>query len=86
MAAVNPPTAPARPDSRAASELAIRIAVVKLGNGYNGGNPPVVRSLVPIVWKTTSTPGGRCDGSIGGLVFHVACAAGSGWTVRLDAC
>ena len=86
MAAANPPIAPARPDSRAASELAIRIAMVKLANGCNGGNPPVLRYLVPIVWKTPITPDGRRDGSIGGLGFHVAYAARGGWTVGLDAC
>jgi hypothetical protein len=85
LAAAKPPIASARPDSRAAAELAIRIAVVKLANGCNGGNPPVLRHLVPIVW-TTITPYGRRDGSIGGLVFHVAYAAHGGWTVGLDAC
>ncbi len=86
LAAAKPPIAPARQDSRAAAELAIWIAVVKLGNGCNGGNPPVLRSLVPIVWKATLIPGSRLDGSIGGLVFHAAYAADSGWTVGLDAC
>jgi hypothetical protein len=86
LAAANPPIAAARPDSRAAAELAIRVAMVKLANGCNGGNPPVLRYLVPIVWKTTSTPDGLRDGSIGGLVFHAAYAARSGWTVGLDAC
>jgi len=86
LAAATPPIAPARPDSRATSELAIRVAVVKLANGCNGGNPPVLRYPVPIVWKTTITPDGQRDGSIGGVAFHVAYAARSGWTVRIDAC
>jgi hypothetical protein len=48
-----PPIAPTRPDSLAAVELAIRIAVVKGANGCNGsGNAPVLRDLPPIVWKT----------------------------------
>jgi len=87
LAAATPPIARARPDSRAAAELAIRLAVVKLANGCNGGNAPVLRQLVPTVWKTTVTSDGRRhDGSIGGLAFHVAYAAGSGWTVGLDVC
>jgi hypothetical protein len=86
VAAANPPITPARPRSRAASELAIRIAMVKLGNGCNGGNPPVLRYLVPIVWTTTTTANGRSDGSFGGITFHVAYTARSGWTVGLDAC
>ena len=86
LAAATAPIAPVAPDSRAAAELAIRVAVVKLANGCNGGNPPVLRYLVPILWTTAITPDGRGDGSIGGLVFHVAYATSSGWTVSLDAC
>jgi hypothetical protein len=41
---------------------------------------------VPILWKTTTTPNRRLEGSIGGLAFHTAYPTGSGWTVRLDAC
>jgi hypothetical protein len=88
LAAATPPIARARPDSRAAAELAIRIALVKVANGcgYADG-APVLRQLVPTVWKTTVTSDGRRhDGSIGGLAFHVAYAAGSGWTVGLDVC
>ena len=77
---------PARPDSRAAAELAIRIARIKGANSCDAGNPPVLRYLVPVVWKTTVTPRGRHDGSFGGIVFHVTYAAGSGWTVGFDAC
>jgi hypothetical protein len=88
LAAANPPIAPARPDSRAAAELAIRIAQVQnSNNGCLASGAPVLRYLVPIVWKTTVTVDGRPhDGSIGGIVFHVAYAAGSGWTAALDAC
>jgi hypothetical protein len=86
LAAATAPIAPVAAISRAAAELAIRVAVVKLANGCNGGNPPVLRYLVPIVWTTAITPDGRGDGTIGGLLFHVTYAASSGWTVRLDAC
>jgi hypothetical protein len=86
LAATRPPIVPVRPDSRAAAELAIRIAHIKGANSCDGGNPPVLRYLVPVVWKTTVNPHGRHDGSFGGIVFHVAYAAGSGWTVGFDAC
>jgi len=87
LAAAEPPIAPARPDSRAASDLAIRIAMVKLANnGCSASGAPVGRYLVPIVWKTTATPYGRLDGSVGGIAFSVAYAPGSGWTVMLNAC
>jgi hypothetical protein len=86
LAAARPAIVPARPDSRAAAELAIRIAHIKASNGCDGANPPVLRYLVPVVWKTTVTPHGRHDGSFGGIVFHVTYAVGSGWTVGFDAC
>ena len=88
LAAAKPPIVLARPDSRAAAELAIRIALVKLGNnGCNSSGAPVLRHLLPIVWKTTVTPDGRRhDGSIARLPFHVKYAAGSAWAVELDAC
>jgi hypothetical protein len=86
LAATSPPIMPGRPDSRAAAELAIRIAHIKGANSCDTGNPPVVRYLLPVVWKTTVTPRGRHDGSFGGVVFHVTYAAGSGWTVGFDAC
>src|SRR5918993_722539 len=64
LAAAKPPIAPARPDSRAAAALAIRIAMVNLANnGCNSTGAPVHRDLVPIVWKATVTPEGRLDGS-----------------------
>lgn len=86
LAATRSPIVRARPDSRAAAELAIRIAHIKASNGCDGANPPVLRYLVPVVWKTTVTPHGRHDGSFGGIVFHLTYAAGSGWTVGFDAC
>jgi len=86
LAAASPPIMPARPDSRAAAELTIRIAHIKGANSCDSGNPLVLRYLVPVVWRTTVTPRGRHDGSFGGIVFHVTYAAGSGWTVWFDAC
>jgi hypothetical protein len=86
LAATKPAIAPTRPDSRAAAELAIRIAVIKLGNACNGGNPPVLRQLAPIAWKTTTPDGRRHDGSIGGVAFHAAYTADSGWNAEIDAC
>jgi hypothetical protein len=86
LAATKPPIAPGRPDSRAAAELAIRITHIEASNGCDGANPPVLRYLVPVVWKTTVTPHGRHDGSFGGIVFHITYAVGSGWTVGFDAC
>jgi hypothetical protein len=53
LAAVSPPILPARPDSRAAAELAVRIAHIKGANSCDSGNPPVLRYLVPVVWRTT---------------------------------
>jgi hypothetical protein len=88
LAATSPPIVRARPDSRAAAALAIHIALIKVANGCGSADgAPVLRRLAPIVWKTTVTSDGRRhDGSIGGLAFHVAYAAGSGWTVGLDVC
>jgi hypothetical protein len=88
LATAKPPIVRARPDSRAAAELAIWIEQVRNSNyGCLAYGAPVFRYLVPIVWKTTVTPDGRRhDGSIGGLPFHVVYAAGSGWTVGLDVC
>jgi hypothetical protein len=86
LAAASPPIMPARPDSRAAAELAVRIAHIEGANSCDTGNPSVLRYLVPVVWKTTVTPRGRNDGSFGGIVFHATYAAGAGWTVGFDAC
>jgi hypothetical protein len=82
LAATKPPVLPARPDSRAAAELAVRIALVHLGNGCNGGNPPVRRFLVPIIWMSPRT---SVEGSVGGLRFTAGIDSG-GWKVILNAC
>ena len=83
-AATKPPIVPAQPGSRAAAELAVRIAVVHLGNGCNGGNPPVRRSLVPIIWKT---PVSSFEGSVGGIRFTAGFGIkGGGWKINLNAC
>jgi len=84
LAATKPPIVPAKPGSRAAAELAVRVAVVHLGNGCNGGNPPVHRSLVPIIWKT---PRSSFEGSVGGIRFTAGFGIeGGGWNINLDAC
>ena len=84
LAATKPPIVPAQPGSRAAAELAVRIAVVHLGNSCDGGNPPVRRSLVPIIWKAAGTSSG---GSVGGIGFTAGFGIeGGGWTVNLNAC
>jgi hypothetical protein len=72
---------PAQPDSRPATELAVRIAVFQLGNGCDGGNPPVHRSLVPIIWMPQTF-----EGSVGGILFTAGFGIeGVGWTVTLYA-
>jgi hypothetical protein len=91
LAAARPPVVPARPDSRTAAGLAVRIALVKIANGCNGGNPPVLRYLVPIIWKTTVTPDGRRhDGTYGGIPFTLKLGIdgpeGGRWDVGLDVC
>jgi hypothetical protein len=81
LAATSPPIMRARPDSRAAAALAIHSALIKVANGCGAADgAPVLRRLAPIAWRTTVTSDGRRhDGSVGGLAFHVAYAAGSGW-------
>jgi hypothetical protein len=84
LAATKPPVVAAQPGSRAAAELAVRIAVVQLGNGCDGGNPPVRRSLVPIIWRL---PGTSFEGSVGGIGFTAGFGIeGGGWNVNLNAC
>ena len=47
--------APTSADSLAetTAEFAIRIANIKSANSCDTGKPPVLRYLVPVVWKTT---------------------------------
>jgi hypothetical protein len=47
--------APTAADSlaEAAAELAIRIGNIESANSCDSGNPPVLRYLVPVVWRTT---------------------------------
>ena len=47
--------APTSADSLAetTAELAIRIANIKSANSCDTGKPPVLRYLVPVVWKST---------------------------------
>jgi hypothetical protein len=84
LADAKPPVVPAQPRSRAAAELAVRIAVVHLGNGCDGGDPPVHRSLMPIIWTLPAT---SFEGSVGGIQFTAGFGIeGGGWNVNLNAC
>jgi hypothetical protein len=82
------PLAVAAPDSRAAAEVAIRVAAI---NGMNWGCDScggyVSTSLWPISWQPAYDPvSGRSDGTINGIRFRVDYQAGRGWQVVLWAC
>jgi hypothetical protein len=88
-AAALPPVTPVPPDSRAAAELAIRLADIGLRNhGCMNCGGFVVTEPAPIVWSPQpSFLGDRpWDGTIGGVRFRATYTAGSGWNVELNAC
>jgi hypothetical protein len=79
--AVSPSTSPR--DSLATAEVAVRARYIDALNGgcdtCGGG---VLTRLVPVVWKRQ----GGLDGTVGGVPFAAAFAAGSGWQVQLNSC
>jgi len=88
LAQATQPLAVAAADSRAAAEVAIRIAAI---NGVNSGCDScggfVSTSLWPISWQPAYDPvSGRSDGTINGVRFRADYRAGHGWQVVLWAC
>lgn len=90
------PAAPsASPQSRAAADLALRIALI---NGHNIGCDScggfVTNGLEPVTWQPVTIAGIHWDGTIGGssstpgagITFQATYLAGKGWQVRLNAC
>jgi hypothetical protein len=88
LAEAIPPVTVAAPDSRAAAELAVRIAFI---NGWNSGcdscGGGVLTTLATVIWQREHVSGdGYSDGTINGLRFSVSYHAGSGWQAMLFAC
>lgn len=76
-----PPVTPAAPDSRAAAELALRIAGIRLRNsGCMECGGYVFTTLARVVW--TSQSGGTIDG----IRFQVTYHADAGWEAEIWAC
>jgi hypothetical protein len=88
LAGAIPPVTVAAPDSRAAAELAVRIAFI---NGWNSGcdscGGGVSTTLATIIWQREYQPAaGYSDGTINGVRFRVDYHAGTGWQAMLFAC
>ena len=88
LAEVTQPMMLAQPDSRAAAELALRIAFI---DGANSGcmscGGAVFTTLTPVIWHPAYVPGaGRSDGTIGGVRFTARYHAARGWQVEIWAC
>jgi hypothetical protein len=83
-----PPVAVAPRDSRAAAEVAIRLAFIDKADGgcdscggYLATDPP------QIVWRHIANAFGRpWDGTVGRILFRAGYRAGTGWAVVLNAC
>jgi len=90
-----PAAASASPQSRAAADLALRIALI---NGHNIGCAScggfVAAGLEPVTWQPSTVAGIHWDGTIGGsdstpaagIRFQATYLPGKGWQVRLNAC
>ncbi len=90
-ASVTPPLTPVAPESRAAEELAVRMAWIDgVNNGCASCGGAVIRDLVPItIYAAPTTPpqyGRTFDGEIAGVYFTAGYVPGSGWSVVLNAC
>lgn len=88
LAQATQPVTVARPDSRAAADLALRIAFI---NGSNSGcmtcGGAVFTTLTPVIWHPAYVPGvGHSDGTIGGVGFVARYHVAQGWQVKLWAC
>jgi hypothetical protein len=77
------------PASRAAAELAVRLAhMVGSNSGGLGCGGSRVTSLVPITWNNTPPVKGDTaswDGAVKGVAFTSTYKAGQGWTVQIYA-
>jgi hypothetical protein len=77
------------PDSRAAEELALRLALIDMGNtGCAGCGGYRATTLVAISWTPPAieSPTGPWDGTIDGIPFRTTYLPGEGWQVRFNAC
>jgi hypothetical protein len=88
LAEAIPPVTVAAPASRAAAELAVRIAFIHGGNsGCMSCGGGVSTTLATISWQREDDPGGGySDGTINGLRFRADYHPGSGWQAMLFAC
>lgn len=88
LALATQPLAVAAPDSRAAAEVAIRVAAINsVNSGCDSCGGFVSTSLWPISWQSANDPAaGRSDGTINGVPFRADYRAGHGWQVVLWAC
>jgi hypothetical protein len=77
------------PDSRAAEELALRLALIDMGNaGCAGCGGYRATTLAAISWTPPAieSPTGPWDGTIDGIPFRTTYLPGEGWQVRFNAC
>jgi hypothetical protein len=88
LAGATPAVTPPAPDSRAAAELALRIAQINLRNsGCMECGGYVFTTLSPIVWQPKDEPEvGHSDGYINGIRFRVDYHPGQGWSAVIWAC
>jgi hypothetical protein len=84
-----PPVDAQAPDSRAAEELALRLALIHLGNtGCAGCGGFRATTMAAISWSPPAieSPTGPWDGTIDGIPFRTTYVPGEGWQVELNAC
>lgn len=87
LAAASPAFVPAKPASRAAAEVAIRLETIVLANGGCDSCGGYLFSSMPaIVWHRSHIGGVTWDGTVGRIPFQATYQPGSGWHVQLNAC
>lgn len=91
LASSYPAITVAAPDSHAAGEVAVYLALVRGGNyGCDSCGGSHFTTLDPVSWHyvppDTATGIGAWDGDVGGMLFKATYEAGTGWAVELNAC
>lgn len=90
LARASSPIVAVAPDSKAAGELAVRLADLRLRNyGCAACGGAVITELAPLNWypeRRTTAGGAISDGDLGGLEFDYTYTPDTGWNIQLHAC